>query len=219
MVDERSTTLLLRVRVADRPGALGAVTSRIGAIRGDVVSIDVLERAPGWAIDELVVSIPDPELIDLMLREIDTVDGVDVEHVEPVGGTPFDPQLHAYEVAAIIAGCDDVDDLFEALCEHGRRAIRTAGLAVVDPAVDEPLAMSGTVKNDGHHSVWMPLPTAGVSLVLSRPELPFRARERRQAAALARIADSLYARIREQRRLRSLVCHPSSGLPARHVER
>ena len=38
---------LIRVHFPDRPGALGAVASRIGSVGGDVVSIDILERAKG----------------------------------------------------------------------------------------------------------------------------------------------------------------------------
>jgi len=33
-------TFLLRVELPDRPGALGAVASRIGAVRGDLVAVD-----------------------------------------------------------------------------------------------------------------------------------------------------------------------------------
>ena len=42
-------TFVLRVWLPDRPGALGQVASRIGAVRGDVVGIDILEqrRRPG----------------------------------------------------------------------------------------------------------------------------------------------------------------------------
>lgn len=49
---------VVRVWLPDRPGALGQVASRIGAVRGDVVGIEILERGGGSAIDELVVSLP-----------------------------------------------------------------------------------------------------------------------------------------------------------------
>src|SRR5829696_3602149 len=76
-------TFVVRVWVPDRPGALGQVASRIGAVRGDVVGIDILERGAGRAIDELVVELPDASLVSLLLAEIDQVDGVDVEDVRP----------------------------------------------------------------------------------------------------------------------------------------
>ena len=52
-------TFVIRMWLPDRPGALGQVASRIGAVRGDVVGIDILERDGGQAVDELVVELPD----------------------------------------------------------------------------------------------------------------------------------------------------------------
>jgi hypothetical protein len=54
--------------------------------------------------------------------------------------------------------------------------------------------------------VWSPLPSAGLALVVGRDGTAYRARERRSVAALARIVDS---RLRELRRHRSLLRHPS----------
>ncbi|MBA3304000.1 MAG: amino acid-binding protein, partial [Acidimicrobiia bacterium] len=59
-------TFVVRLWLPDRPGALGQVASRIGAVRGDVVGIDILERGAGRAIDELVVQLPDGDLVDLL---------------------------------------------------------------------------------------------------------------------------------------------------------
>ncbi|MDA8063215.1 MAG: ACT domain-containing protein, partial [Actinomycetota bacterium] len=74
-------TYVLRVWMPDRPGALGAVASRIGAVRGDLTGIDILERGAGRAIDELIVELPSEELVPLLVAEIAEVDGVDVENV------------------------------------------------------------------------------------------------------------------------------------------
>ena len=62
------STYVVRVWIPDRPGALGAVASRIGAVRGDLIGIDILERGAGLAIDELVVSLPDDDLVPLLLK-------------------------------------------------------------------------------------------------------------------------------------------------------
>ena len=70
-------TYVVRVWLPDRPGALGQVASRIGAVRGDVTGIDILERGAGRAIDELVVELPDDELLPLLIDEIGQVDGVE----------------------------------------------------------------------------------------------------------------------------------------------
>jgi hypothetical protein len=58
--------------------------------------------------------------------------------------------------------------------------------------------------------VWAPLPGSGVALVLGRNGTAFRARERRQAAALARIVDT---RFRELASATARSVHPAgSGL-------
>src|SRR5256885_526901 len=46
------TRLVVRVWLPDRPGALGLVASRIGAIGADIVGIDVLERSERVAVGE-----------------------------------------------------------------------------------------------------------------------------------------------------------------------
>src|SRR5439155_782373 len=61
---------VMRVWLPDRPGALGAVASRIGAVRGDLVGIDILERGAGRAIDELVIELPDNSLVPLLTAEV-----------------------------------------------------------------------------------------------------------------------------------------------------
>src|SRR3954465_7765728 len=86
-------TYVIRVWMPDRPGALGAVASRIGAVGGDMVGIDILERGAGRAIDELVVELPDESLVPLLVAEICEVDGVDVEELRPATEALRDPRL------------------------------------------------------------------------------------------------------------------------------
>src|SRR3954451_22254346 len=91
---------VVRVWLPDRPGALGQVASRIGAVRGDVVGIEILEQGAGRAIDELVVALPSADLVDLLVSEIGQVDGVDVEDVRPVRSPEHDLRVEALETAA-----------------------------------------------------------------------------------------------------------------------
>src|SRR3954466_11933190 len=69
-------TYVLRLWLPDRPGALGAVASRVGAGGGDLVGIDILERGAGRAIDELVVELANEDWVGLLLTEVAEVDGV-----------------------------------------------------------------------------------------------------------------------------------------------
>lgn len=65
----------------DRPGALGQVASRIGAVGGDIVAIDIVERSEGWAVDVFVVELGGDHLVELLRHEIHEVDGVEVQQV------------------------------------------------------------------------------------------------------------------------------------------
>src|SRR5438270_2795679 len=125
-------TYVARVWLPDRPGALGAVASRIGAVRGDVVGIDILERGAGRAIDELVVQLPDAELLPLLLSEIDAVDGVDVEDVRPAAESLQDPHLAALETAAMLVGATSRDELLRLLVQHVDLDFSSEWTAVID---------------------------------------------------------------------------------------
>ncbi|MST34133.1 hypothetical protein GHK86_15560, partial [Acidimicrobiaceae bacterium USS-CC1] len=136
---------VVRLWMPDRPGALGAVASRIGAVRGDLVGIDILERGGGRAIDELVVELPDASLVPLLTSEIGQVDGVDVEDVSPAPEEPVDPRLDALETAAVLVAQIAVPDLLEALARHSMRDFSADWAAVLDPSGPIPLAEVGAV--------------------------------------------------------------------------
>jgi ACT domain-containing protein len=80
------TGYIVRIALPDRPGALGLVASRIGAVGGDIVAIHILERQEGSAVDEFVVEITQ-DLIDLLQSEIHEVDGVSVLEIRAADTT------------------------------------------------------------------------------------------------------------------------------------
>jgi hypothetical protein len=208
---------VVRVWMPDRPGALGQVASRIGAVKGDVVGIDILERGAGRAIDELVVQLPDASLLPLLLAEISAVDGVDVEDVRPAAESLRDPRLAALETAAMLVGASSVADLLSLLVQHAMHDFNAEWAGVVDLEVPSVRVGAGPVPPaawleafvEGSRSsarvaahetgpaevAWAPLPSARLSLVLGRTGRPLRGRERRQIAALARIADTRWAEV------------------------
>lgn len=218
------STFVVRVWLPDRPGALGQVASRIGAVRGSVVGIDILERGGGRAVDELAVELPDHGLVPLLVREIGQVDGVDVEDVRPVDGGTHDPRLDVLETAALLVGASTVTDVLDALCEHGGRVLGSSWSTVLDcgtadivasagaPPPESWLAafVAGSRASTGGESavddvVWAPLPASELAFLCGRATMGFRARERRQAAALARIVDTRVREIAALARMR----HPS----------
>ena len=77
---------LLRLVVPDRPGILGAVATALGQAGVDIVSVDVLERAGGVAVDDIVVEMPPDRLPDRLITAAQAVEGVQVESLRPFSG-------------------------------------------------------------------------------------------------------------------------------------
>lgn len=226
---------VVRVWLPDRPGALGQVASRIGAVGGDVVGIDILERGAGRAIDELVVSLPDETLVDLLVSEVRAVDGVAVEDLRPVTDALRDPRLDALETAAMLVGAGDRTQLVELLAEHAVRDFGADWATVLDAGERQVLAVLGDAPSlrwltaflAGSSSsarvasgeagpddvAWADLPNGGLTLVIGRQGRPLRARERRQVAALARIADARWREV-PARPAAGPVAHPSRSGPS-----
>ena len=202
-------TFIVRVWLPDRPGALGQVASRIGAVRGDVVGIDILERGAGRAIDELTIELADESLLPLLVSEIGEVDGVDVEHVRAAAELP-DARLDALDAAAVLVEAESSSLLITELVTWAHRSFEADWAAAVDVDDGVQLAVHGTPPTTawvaafvaGSRSssalangdcgpddcAWAMLGCTPLAVVLGRKGRPFRSRERRQLGALARIA-------------------------------
>ncbi len=205
-------SFVVRIWLPDRPGALGVVASHIGAVGGDLVGIDILERGAGRAIDELIVDLASAELVPGLVAQLQTVEGVDVEDVRPVKDNAVDPRLDALDTAIHLVEAHSVEKLVSTLATRACRDFEAEWASVIDHESPEPLASVGRAPNkpwiaaflEGSRAsirvaagetgpddvAWASLSSADLTLVLGRKGRPFRARERRQATSLARIADA-----------------------------
>lgn len=87
-------TYLLRIVLPDRPGSLGAVATAMGAAGADIVSLDVVERGPDGAVDDLLVALPPGGLADTLVSAALSVPGVVVESLRPyLGGAELHRDL------------------------------------------------------------------------------------------------------------------------------
>ena len=145
-------SFVVRVWLPDRPGALGQVASRIGAVRGDVVGIEILERGGGSAIDELVVALPDDVTRELLLAEIGYVDGVAIEDVRPIDPERPDAGMVALQIAA---------SLVEMSVSYDKTTGFTFGSPILRSVCPSPLMSASAASAD---------PSPGVNA--QRPDFP-----------------------------------------------
>ena len=210
MTDSQTRTLVVRVWLPDRPGALGQVASRIGALHGDVTAIDILEQGGGRVVDELVVSLPNSASEALLAKELCAVDGVAVEHICPVAADRADSSTAMLDLAATVAEAPP-EKRNGVLCRGLVHALDADWAALVGNGC--VLAASGEPPEDdwllafldgSHHLdsagpagaapgdvVWGRLPTLGATFAAGRSARPLHARERSRATVFARIVDRL----------------------------
>jgi hypothetical protein len=199
-------TYVVRVWLPDRPGALGQVASRIGAVHGDVIGIDILERGGGSAIDELTVSLPGDNLVDLLVSEIRQVDGVAVEDVRRVDSTRPDATIAALDVAAQLIEspvehrrqcfCDGVATLLDGdwcvIVGNADGAVRAASgdppdLGWLAAFFDGSRHLDASAESAPGDIAWAYLDRIGAAVATGRKGRPFHARERQELSVLARI--------------------------------
>jgi len=142
-VDQTAGTFVVRIWLPDRPGALGAVASRIGGVRGDVIAIDVLERGGGRAVDELTVELEDAALIDLLIAEIGHVDGVDVEDVRAIAGTGVDRVVTALRAGRAMAAASTRTEIEQVLCDQVMLVFNADWACLLDAGATVQLAVAG----------------------------------------------------------------------------
>lgn len=219
-------TFVVRVWVPDRPGALGQVASRIGAVGADVVGIEILERGAGRAVDELTVALPDEGLVELLVSEIAQVDGVDVEDIRPLRPGRHDPGVAALDLAASLVEVQGRGELLRRFCHDVVLEFDCDWSAAIelDPVVSlvrvgeapAPAWLAAFIEGSSHLGasgteadevgplpgddlagpsdlVWARFPQSVLAVAAGRKGRPFRWRERRQLALLARIAGAVLA--------------------------
>ncbi len=200
---------LIRVHLPDRPGALGAVASRIGAVGGDVVSIDILQRDQGLVIDDFGVELGGEDLAELLRSEILEVDGVMVEALRLIDGPVPDRHAEILDIATSLFQQTSPTGVLEYLTDRACESVNASFAAALDPLAPWPTAVAGDVPSDdelrdlavklqaaedagkrpevGADSARLPM--AGAVLVVGRPDSPFRTRERTRIATMAELAD------------------------------
>jgi hypothetical protein len=154
-------SFLIRVQLPDIPGTLGAVATALGEIGADILSVDVVERVSGTAIDDLVVELPKGRLPDVLITAAESVKGVEVDAVRPYAGV-LDTHRELELVEEVAAQPDDGMSIFT----QGVPKIVRAGWALVvasDAGGTHRLAASTAAPEIQTLELpWMPLARATV---------------------------------------------------------
>lgn len=210
----------MRIWLRDEPGVLGAVAAEIGAVRGNVVGLEVLEREAGVAIDELVVELPDePGSVEAACRGVRNIPGAGVEDVAELLSEAKDREDTVLAAAAGILQAGTPPAAVHALSGHLISLFGLAWLALADDAFTRFAEVHGDVPTlqwlaafvEGSRSGTDPanattgsgvfvesVPETGLTICGGRPA-PIRRRERHEIALLVMVAsrfiDALEGRV------------------------
>lgn len=143
---------LMRVVLPDRPGMLGAIATAIGDAGADIVSLDVVERGPEGAVDDLLVQLPPGGLADSLITAARSVPGVVVESLRPyLGADDLHRDLELVDELAAAPG-----DAMPLLVELAPGVFR-AGWSVLVSCTGVLAHSPGAPELDGLPMPWMPL--------------------------------------------------------------
>jgi len=167
---------LLRLVVPDRPGILGAVATALGDAGIDIVSLDVLERGNGVAVDDVVVELPRDRLPDSLITAAQAVPGVTVESLRPFAG-PLDTHRELELLEALARAAEGTSaKLLAAELPRVFHSGWAVVLSVTDGTWEVAAASDAAPVFEGVTLPWMPL--AGPRLLPSEDDwLPERWRE------------------------------------------
>jgi hypothetical protein len=124
---------------------LGAVAAEIGAVKGNVIGLEVLEREAGVAIDELVVELPDePGAVDAVCKGMRNVPGVGVEEVRELASVQ-DREDTVLDATASILQAATPTAAMNALLGHLLSLFDLSWLALADLNVESFVEVHGEV--------------------------------------------------------------------------
>ena len=152
---------LLRVQLEDRPGSLGALAVALGTAGADILSLDVVERGAGYAIDDLVVDLPAGAMPDALITAAHTMKGVRVDAIRPHTGL-----LEAHrelELLDHVAAATGRSDKLQVLVDEAPRVLRVGWCSVVrqdDSGLKRLVGGSAAPETKVASAPWLPLQRA-----------------------------------------------------------
>ena len=157
----RVPSYLLRIVLVDRPGSLGSLAVALGSVGADILSLDVVERSAGYAIDALVIELPLGAMPDTLITAAESLPGVRVDSVRPHTGL-----LEAHrelELLDHIAAADDKKSRLQVLVDEAPRVLRVGWCTVLrssDGELQRLAASPGVPETRAVSAPWLPIEQA-----------------------------------------------------------
>jgi hypothetical protein len=148
---------LLRVQLEDRPGRLGSLAVALGSVGADILSLDVVERGAGYAIDDLVVDLPAGAMPDMLITAAESLTGVYVDTIRPHTGL-----LEAHRELELIdhVAAAPAADKLRVLVTETPRVLRVSWCTVVrgnDAGLERVVGSTGAPETHAQSAPWLPL--------------------------------------------------------------
>lgn len=153
----RVPSYLLRVQLEDRPGSLGSLAVALGSVGADILSLDVVERGAGFAVDDLVVDLPPGAMPDMLITAAEQIKGVYVDTIRPHMGL-----LEAHRELELIdhIAAAPAQDKLQVLAEDSPRVLRVGWCTVVrltEAGPERIVGSHGAPETQAAETPWLPL--------------------------------------------------------------
>ncbi|WP_137724318.1 amino acid-binding protein [Prescottella subtropica] len=152
---------LLRVQLPDRPGSLGALAVALGSVGADILSLDVVERGSGFAVDDLVVDVQSGSLPDALITAAENLQDVHVDSIRPYAGM-LDTHRELELIDQVAAARSD---RLQVLVDNAPRVLRVGWctvIAVGPRGAYRVVGSPGAPETHAGDAPWMPLERAAV---------------------------------------------------------
>ena len=151
-------SFLLRVQLEDRPGSLGSLAVALGTVGADILSLDVVERGEGYAVDDLVVDLPAGAMPDALITAAESLNGVRVETIRPhTGLLEANREL---ELIDRVAAAGARQDKLQVLVDEAPRVLRVGWCTVVEHTEAGPRRIAGSPgapETQAAATPWLPI--------------------------------------------------------------